>query len=217
MTKKKKRSGRNRELAKEIAKKPFEFVVYLFSEGETEVRYLKDLSKGKNVQVVRCGMDATPWSLMRTARKWAFLNRRRIGKGSGIWVIFDDDEKNADIAKTVAELGQLPKGCNKKSAMPVINVGYMKPCIELWGAMCVLGNANGLPQMHGQMESRLKVIMRGYDHDTDRYFDVKQMVKTTEAIKLAMSWVSEFGEFSHCVGSAAHYAGIAPLVSKIGG
>ena len=35
MTKKKKRSGRNRELAKEIAKKPFEFVVYLFSEGET--------------------------------------------------------------------------------------------------------------------------------------------------------------------------------------
>ena len=180
MTKKKMRSGRNRELAKEIAKKPFEFVVYLFSEGETEVRYLKDLSNGKNVQVVRCGMDAT-------------------------------------IAKTVAEFGQLPKGCNKKSAMPVINVGYMKPCIELWGAMCVLGNANGLPQMHGQMESRLKVIMRGYDHDTDRYFDVKQMVKTTEAIKLAMSWVSQFGEFPHCVGSAAHYAGIAPLVSKIGG
>ena len=35
MTKKKKRSGRNRELAREIAKKPFEFVVYLFSEGET--------------------------------------------------------------------------------------------------------------------------------------------------------------------------------------
>ncbi len=160
MARKKKRSGRNRELAREIAKKPFEFVVYLFSEGETEARYLKDLSNGKNVQVVRCGMDATPWSLMRTARKWAYLNRRSIGKGSGIWVIFDDDEKNADIAKTVAELDQLPKGCNKKSAMPVINVGYMKPCIELWGAMCILGNARGLPQMHGQMESRLKAIMR---------------------------------------------------------
>ncbi len=204
----------------------FEFVCHIFSEGETELRYLSDISKSKCVKIVPvpCNTSSPP-VLMQKARDWAYEHRDffkggRASDGAShvIWVLFDDDEKTVDIARTVSEFGCPPTGISKAKLKsykpPKINVGYMKPCIELWGALCVKGDAKGLPYTHGRVESALSRIMKGYDHNSNRYFDVAQMVKTTEACKLAAQWEKTHGEFPKCV-NATYFACIHRLVTLI--
>lgn len=215
----KKRKNANSAIAKSFARPAFDKVVYLFTEGETELRYLQDLAQGRGVKVVPVREVSTPWLLTSIARDWAWANRKLFSSSSSnlIWVVFDDDEKTAEIERTKNELHNPPRGFRKGGVLPSISIAYMKPCIEIWGAMCVQGNAKGLPSVHTKMESQLKKIMKGYDHDSHRYFDLKQMVKTQQAIALALSWERTHGRFPRCVGSAARFAGIAALVKMIVG
>jgi len=204
----------------------FEYVVHVFSEGETELRYLYDITKKKSVKIVPVPCrTSSPHMLMRQARDWAFehqklftIKRSQDGATHLIWVLFDDDEKTNDIAQTVAEFANLPRGVSrarlKRYTPPKIHVGYMKPCIELWGAMCVKGDNKGLPRTHGAVESALSRIMKGYNHNSNRYFDVKQMVNTSKACKLAAQWENTYGEFPACI-NATYFACIHSLVTLI--
>lgn len=213
----KKRKNANSVIAKSLARLAFDKVIYLFTEGETELRYLQDLAQGRRVKIVPVSEISTPWLLTSKARDWAWEKRKLFSGSSSnlIWVVFDDDEKTAEIERTKNELHNPPRGFRKGGALPPISIAYMKPCIEIWGAMCVQGNAKGLPSVHTKMESQLKKIMKGYDHNSSRYFDLKQMTKTQQAIDLAMSWEQTYGCFPQCVGSAARFAGIASLVKMI--
>lgn len=195
-------------------KEAFELTIYLFSEGGTESRYLQDISLKSKVKVIEQCRVSSPRVIVSKARDWAYDNRSLLlNSKSQVWALFDDDEKNLDIQQAIVEFKKTPKKC--KTKIPAINVGYMKPCIELWGAMCITGNAESLPQMHVQMESKLKKIMRGYDHDGNRYFDVGQMKKTEKALDWAKAWEKQFGPFPDCVGHAPKFAGIYSLVERI--
>lgn len=212
----KKNQKTNASISSSLVPKEYAFVAYLFSEGETETRYLQDLAKKHNVKVLPVYCISSPRMILSKARDWAYANRSELDSlHKQVWALFDDDEKVADIQRAVREFNAKPKGYKKNTVVPKINVGYMKPCIELWGAMCITGNAKSLPQMHAQMESKLKQLMKGYDHDSNRYFDVSQMKQTPKAIALAKSWEHNCGPFPACVGHASKFAGIYSLVERI--
>lgn len=208
----------------------FEKVIHLFTEGATEAQYILDIAHDRCVKVTpECKPISSPPVLMQKARDWAFANRRLFfskdgkkleeGDKHSIWVLFDDDEKTGEINRTIAELKNLPTGVSinkfRHERMPVINIGYMKPCIELWGALSILGKVKGLPNTHGSMESRLARIMLGYSHkDDNRYFDIKQMTQTDKACQLASHWEKTHGAFPSCV-NATFFACIHGLVSMI--
>lgn len=218
-------SARQRFL-KSLAKQDFEWTIHLFTEGETECRYISDIAIPKCVKIVRESKPvSSPHVLMQLARDWAYAHRdlreSEEGRRHLIWVLFDDDEKTAEIARTVKELKNLPTGVSAKQydrkKVPVIFVGYMKPCIELWGALGVRGSVSGLPRTHRAMESCLAKMMTGYSHKDDRrYFDVKQMSQTPKACQLAAQWESTYGAFPKCI-NASYFAGIHKLVSLIYG
>lgn len=209
-----------------LKKQDFEWTIHLFTEGETECRYISDIAIPKCVKIVRESQPvSSPHVLMQRARDWAYEHRDLLeseeGRRHQIWVLFDDDEKTAEITRTAKELKNLPTGVNTKQydqkKVPVIYVGYMKPCIELWGAMGMRGSVSGLPRTHRAMESRLAKMMTGYSHKDDRrYFDVKQMSQTDKACQLAAQWESTYGVFPKCV-NASYFAGIHKLVSLIYG
>lgn len=225
---------KNRDIAKNaklgvlafIRPVQFEYVVHVFSEGGTELRYLYDIAKNKCVKIVPVPCrTSSPHVLMQKARDWAyehqeFFNGRRLRDGAQhlIWVLFDDDEKTVDIAQTKSEFSNSPSGVSpaklKHYKPPRIHVGYMKPCIEIWGAMCVKGDVKGLPHTHGAVEAALSKIMKGYDHSSNRYFDVKQMVNTEKACTLAEQWENTHGAFPACV-NATYFACIHRLVSLV--
>ena len=209
---------------KSLAKQDFEWTIHLFTEGETEFRYISDIAIQKCVKVVRETKPvSSPHVLMQLARDWAYAHRDLIESEEGrrhlIWVLFDDDEKTAEIAQTVKEMKNLPTGVNTKlydrKKVPTIFVGYMKPCIELWGALGVRGSVSGLPRTHRAMESYLAKMMTGYSHKDDRrYFEVGQMSQTEKACRLAAQWELTYGAFPKCI-NAAYFAGIHKLVSLI--
>lgn len=231
--KKNKIKSRQSAKAKYLAglhRQEFEKIVHLFTEGATEAQYIQDIAKGRCVKVFpECQPISSPHVLMQKARDWAFDKRElffsKDGKASkegerhSIWVLFDDDEKTGEIQRTIAELNNPPTGVSpakfKQAKMPVINIGYMKPCIELWGAVSILGTVKGLPKTHGGMESRLAKVMHGYSHkDDNRYFDITQMTHTLEACQMASQWEKTHGAFPHCV-DATFFACIHGLVSMI--
>lgn len=209
-----------------LTKQDFEWTIHLFTEGETESRYVSDIAISKCVKIVHESKPvSSPHVLMQRARDWAYEHRDLLESEEGrrhlIWVLFDDDEKTAEIARTVKELKNLPTGVSAKQydqkKVPAIFVGYMKPCIELWGALGMRGSASGLPHTHRAMESCLAKMMTGYSHKDDRrYFDVKQMSQTPKACQLAAQWELTYGAFPKCI-DAAHFAGIHKLVSLIYG
>lgn len=222
---KRKLSARQRFL-KSLSKRDFEWTIHLFTEGETEYRYISDIAIPKCVKIVRETKPvSSPHVLMQLARDWAYAHRdlqdSEEGRRHLIWVLFDDDEKTAEIARTAKELKKLPTGVSAKQydrkKVPAIFVGYMKPCIELWGALGVRGSVSGLPRTHRAMESCLAKMMTGYSHKDDRrYFDVKQMSQTNKACQLAAQWESTYGAFPKCI-NAAYFAGIHKLVTLIDG
>lgn len=223
------RSAKSEFLAS-LYQQEFEKTIHLFTEGETEAQYIMDIACDRCVKIIKeCQPISSPHVLMQKARDWAFANRGlffskdgkklKDGEKHSIWVLFDDDEKTGEICQTIEELSKIPTGASpskfKQEQMPKINVGYMKPCIELWGAISVLGTVQGLPKTHGKMESKLAKVMRGYSHKDDaRYFDVKQMVQTDKACQMAARWEQTHGAFPDCV-DATYFACIHRLVSII--
>ena len=226
---KSRQSAKARYLA-ELHRQEFDLIIHLFTEGGTEAQYILDIAHDRCVKVVQeCQPISTPHVLMQKARDWAYENRGlffskdgkalKEGEKHSIWVLFDDDEKIGEIRRTIAELNNLPTGVSmnkfRYESMPVINIGYMKPCIELWGALSVLGTVKGLPKTHGGMESRLAKVMPGYSHkDCNRYFDIQQMTQTEKACDLASQWEKTYGTFPTCV-NATFFACIHGLVSMI--
>ena len=201
----------------------YQWVVHVFTEGDTEYQYLKDIAQDRCVRVVRdCQPISSPAELLQEAKDWAFKNRTFLGSSSGknhvIWVLFDDDEK-PEIRQVIKDLKKTPSGCRPEEffsqKFPKIHIGYMKPCIELWGAMTVCGSLKSFPHTHSGMESFLAKVMKNYSHkDTRRYFDVEQMVNTDWALDMAAKWESTYGEFPSCH-NAAFFAGIYRLVNLI--
>ena len=192
-----------------------EYVIHLFTEGETELRYVEDLARNKCVKIRLEWQNSNPNILYKKALDWTrkhtdFFKSTKEKARHVVWVLFDDDEKTDLIEKT-AELVR----ANQGSRWP-ISIGYQKPCIELWAALCVKGNASGLPGMHSAMESALARLMHGYDHNANRYFDLGKMSHTDAACTLARQWESTYGAFPKCTG-ARYYACIHGLVELIRG
>lgn len=231
--KKKKAALRQSAKAKYLAglhRQEFEKIIHLFTEGATEAQYIQDIANDRCVKVIpECQPISSPHVLMQKARDWAFAHRHLFFSKDGkklvdsekhsIWVLFDDDEKAGEICQTIKELNNLPTGVSlddfRQEKMPVINIGYMKPCIELWGALSVLGTTKGFPNTHRRMESKLEKVMHGYSHKDDtRYFDIHQMTQTEKACQFASQWEQTHGTFPNCV-NATFFACIHGLVSMI--
>ena len=162
--KKNKIKSRQSAKAKYLAglhRQEFEKIVHLFTEGATEAQYIQDIAKDRCVKVFpECQPISSPHVLMQKARDWAFDKRElffskdgkalKEGEKHSIWVLFDDDEKTGEIQRTIAELNNPPTGVSpakfKQAKMPVINIGYMKPCVELWGGCIDIGYGQGFAQ-----------------------------------------------------------------------
>lgn len=184
----------------------FEKTIYLFTEGATESQYIIDLASDTNVKIIAQGMISSPKQLAEKAKEFVAANKERFADGSknSVWIVFDDDEKNTKIA----EFRDAMRGGR------YIKVAYMKPCIELWGVMCVKGNVSGLALTHRKIESALKKLMPGYDHSGHPYFDTKKMVHTDAACQIAAQWDRTYPTFESRM-NASYFAGIHTIVEDI--
>ena len=192
-------------------------VVYLFHEGETEFRYFQDISANRLVRITRGSRNAAPVKLLQEAV--AFAKRQsavilRTTPDPHIWVVFDDDEK-PDIRNAadwfVENRAAIPEGLRDR-----FHVGYMKPCIELWGMLC---HPKGKTlfrraKTHVSMQHELSRIMPSYNHDGNPYFDAAAMTEIAFACTTAENWERTSGCFPDCV-DTSYFAGIHPLVNTI--
>lgn len=210
------------------------FVVQLFAEGDTEVQYFKDIAHGRDVLVNKVCVISSPVVLLSKAFRWVVENASDLRKDGGmnrIWVVFDDDDKVNDM-KAVAELwAKCPELCMKvckvrdrnkckyNDLFKRINIGYVKPCIELWALMCMDGSNGALadvkyPSDRHKIQSLLHRRMKTYVHDGHPYFEIAKMAGWAEACKQAELWAKSYVGFPDCL-NATRYSGFAPLVKEI--
>ena len=212
----------------------FRFVVHLFSEGETELDYLQTIGKSCNVQVTRGVVNSSPKVLLANAFKWVKSNAKTLRKEEDfrrVWVVFDDDAKAADMAEIVELWKKCPdlcaeackirdrNRCEYADVLERIKIGFMTPCIEIWGLMCTENFTKAAKRKEysldrHRLQSELHKRMPSYVHDGHPYFEVDKMNSTLEACQKAEKWISTYGDFPDCV-RASRYAGIAPLVKEI--
>lgn len=206
--KRKNKSVNNRRrLAKSLILPVFDRTIYLFTEGETEQQYIIDLAQDTNVEIVPFKPISSPRLLAETVKAWLADKKDWFASGNvnaEVWIIFDEDEKN----------GNIEEFCKAIKGVRNVRVAYMKPCIELWGVMCVQGNTSGLAKTHRKVESALKKVMPGYDHSGNPYFDTAKMVKTAQACQQAAQWDKSYPTFSSRM-NAAFFAGIHTLVEEL--
>ena len=108
------------------------------------------------------------------------------------------------------------KKCRFNDVLNMINVGFSKPCIELWALMCMAESPERIQfslDRHA-LQSQLTKAMPRYNHNRNPYFDVSKMAFWSNACELASQWERTFGTFPDCV-AATRYVGIAPLVRRI--
>ena len=209
----------------------FRLVVHAFVEGGTELDYLQKIARGRNVRIMEERTSSSPVALLGSAMKWC-VDNARILRASGcvdeVWVLFDEDEKIGEV-DAVGRLWQQcaeecmrtcrvrdRKRCDFDDVLGKINVGFSKPCIELWALMCVAETPERT-QFAGNrhaLQSQLAKMMPGYDHNRHPYFDVFKMSSWRKACELASQWEQTFGKFPACI-AATRYVGIAPLVRRI--
>lgn len=184
----------------------FEKTIYLFTEGDTESQYILDLARDTNVKIIAQGAISSPKQLAEKAKEFVSFNRERLTDGSNnsVWIVFDDDEKNTKIT----EFRDAMRGGQ------CIKIAYMKPCIELWGVMCVKGCVSGLALTHRKIESALKKLMPRYDHSGHPYFDTKKMIHTDVACQIATQWDKTYPTFESRM-NARYFAGIHTIVEGI--
>lgn len=195
-------------------RKRFLSTVYLFYEGLTELRYLQDLASGRSTRIIRRERNAAPLKLLEEAVRFVRKNFRTIARTTPdphVWVVFDDDEK-PDIRHVADWFDR-----NRISIPPPFrdrfHIGYMKPCIELWGMLC---HPNGKKvfrraHTHAAMQRELHRVMPSYDHDKNPYFDAAVLTETSFACKTAENWTRTSGPFPQCI-NTSFFAGIYPLV-----
>lgn len=216
-------------------RKPARFIVRLFSEGETESVYLQKIASAHNVRVDNVCTVSSPVLLVSRAFKWVVENAKMLRKDSGanrIWVVFDDDAKVLDMEEVVRIWKSCPelcladckirdrKRCEFTDVLSRINIGFMTPCFEIWGLMC-LGSANSkaasnvvYPEHRHKIQRALHDVMPSYVHDGHPYFEIDKMTGWEQACDRADQWAKTYGEFPDCT-HATRFAGIAPLVREI--
>ena len=205
-------------------------IVYLFCEGDTELDYLEQITKTRDVQIVKVNRDSSPAKLLRSAFVFAIghAGYLRDHPQAQIWVVFDYDGKQQEIQGCADALRKCNERCAKtceirdfnrcefKDVLARINVAYMAPCIELWGLICTeKGSAlKTLSLDRHELQRQLHVQMPKYSHKSGARFDLTQMTQTNKAIARAKQWTATHGSFPDCI-NASYYAGIAPLVEWI--
>lgn len=215
-------------------RKPARFVVRLFSEGETELVYLQKIASAHNVRVTRELVVSSPVLLLSNAFKWVVDNAKMLRKDGGanrIWVVFDDDAKARDMAEVIRIWKVCPELCMKtckirdrnrceyKDLLGRINIGFMTPCVEIWGLMCIDGasqkdSSKVYSADRHKIQSLLHRQMPTYIHDGHPYFEIDKMKGWRQACDRADNWAHSSGPFPDCV-RATRYAGISPLVREI--
>ena len=212
-----KRKFRRLAAASPFRREPFGLVVHLFHEGGTEIQYLQDLCAGTNVHVLSVKRNANPQSLIDEAVRHLNENagefRRNLRRE--VWIVFDDDEKPAipAVLKAFPSALRQVKDATLRSR---IHVAFMKPCIELWGVLCLKDGVRLYAKApgHRKMESLLRKHMPSYRHDGHPYFDIDKMPEWKSACEQARQWEATWGTFPNC-GSATWFAGIHELVRRI--
>ena len=226
---------RQQNLKKYFAdRNPARFIVRLFSEGETEAVYLQKIAALHNVRVSVVQKVSSPVQLLSNAIKWVVSKEKLLHQDNGqnrIWVIFDDDAKARDMKEVVRIWKTCPdlcmqfckirdrNRCEHGDLLERINVGFMTPCIEIWGLMCMDGinlktSDRVYPADRHKIQSLLHRQMPTYIHDGHPYFEIGKMKGWQQACDRADKWAQSFGRFPACI-HATRYAGIAPLVREI--
>ena len=192
----------------------FSSTVYLFHEGRTELKYFQDISQESSVHIIHRERDAAPVKLLEKAFRFVKKDGRfilRTTPDPHVWVLFDDDEK-PDIRDAADWFDR------NRLSIPLpfrerFHVGYMKPCIELWGMLCHPKGRTAFRRAHTHtaMQHELHRVMPSYDHDANPYFDAGSMTETAFACKTAENWERSSGSFPACCGTS-YFAGIHSLV-----
>lgn len=227
--------SRKRDLSKFFPDRtPARFIVRLFAEGETEAVYLQKIASSHHVRVESELIVSSPVRLLENAVKWSVDHAKMLRRDNGrnrVWVIFDDDAKAADMAEVIRVWKTCPETCsascgirdrNKcefKDVIDRIRIGFMTPCVEIWGLMCAAGKdsktaGREYPADRHKLQSMLHTIMPSYVHDGHPYFEIDKMSNWASACSCADNWARTFGTFPSCT-RATRYAGIAPLVREI--
>ncbi len=206
------------------AVKPFELVVYLFCEGETESRYVqelvRDLKLGSRIRVIPAVKVSTPIKLLEKALQWLNNSARSLKSGvpKEMWLIFDNDERPEELQRMVGFLRR--EEAQKAVSKFNLRFGWMSPSIEVWALLHVL-DASKIPTTHTSAQHQLKGLMPGYDHAKAPWFILKPKSVFTEpeaiqcAIEKARQLERTHGSFPECLETATHYAGIYPLIVRI--
>ena len=181
----------------------FELVIYLFSEGATEIDYLEQFvrqnNKTENVKVIRRKICPDPIILAQSAIDWAKNNP--LQQHEEIWLIFDDDGRCDKIRQTFKKID---------SSEFNINIAYNKPCIEIWP---LLHNHIDNVSNQSQAQSKLHNIMKSYKHDRCPYFDLSKMPDYEYALTQARSWKTSLNKDPEYTSSK--FAGVYKLTEKI--
>lgn len=181
----------------------FDLVIYLFSEGATEVDYLEQFirqnSKTENVKIIRRKICSDQIKLTQSAIDWAKNNP--LQQHEEIWLIFDDDGKSDNVKQAYTMVD---------SSKYKINIAYNKPCIEIWP---LLHNHINNVSNQSQAQSKLHEIMKSYKHDHYPYFDLSKMPDYEYAVAQAKSWKTSLNNDPEYVSSK--FAGIYKLTEKI--
>ena len=206
-------------------------VIYLYHEGDTELDYVQQLAKGKDIRIIKRPSVSSPHVLVQRAREYAVEQAKYLlsHPNAEIWVIFDFDSKAQAMEKVRKLRRSCPEGCKgekncgrdfnrcpKAEVFKRIHVAFMSPCIELWGLMCTEQGATQkkFSEDRHKLQSQLAEAMPNYAHNGSPRFDLSCMTQTAAAIRRAKGWVKTHGEFPDCL-TAPHYAGIGLLVEKI--
>lgn len=180
----------------------FKQIIQLFYEGKTELDYLqKFIQQQKKTPLIKLNKIYTNPNPATLAKEMVRRYKDIKMPKSEIWVIFDDDGRNAEVREAINIIKQSGKN---------ICLAYMKPCIEIWPLL-----HNGIDNVNSQSEaqSRLECIMPSYRHEGKPYFDLSKMPHYEQAVSKAHRWeVSLGGEPEY---NASKFAGIYKLTDSI--
>lgn len=182
----------------------FTHIIYLGSEGKTEVRYLQDLTLKREVKIKRLVEEAGPVKLCENFIKEA--SKFSHEPNASYWILFDHDSRQ-DLLRKAYDI--IDKHNQSKRKNFYINISLSTPCIEIWPLAHL--KTKDFPKNTKAAQSLLKKEMPGYDHAHNPYFNIKQLKGNEEqAIKIADQWKKLLGDTKEY--EAPLYAGIYELV-----
>lgn len=210
-------------MKRERERVPFELVLYLFSEGSTEIEYLKDLVRylklEKRIRVISPIQPVSaPHKLLDESLRWIERKYQRESLGKRVrvefWLLFDDDERPDEMERLQSAISTNQKRIEKAG----LRFAWMAPCIELWPLLHLMVPSR-TPQAHHAIQSRLEREMPSYKHEGNPYFNLSGDLGDPQKINLAIlrgeQLSASVDPFPQCLGHATRYAGIHPIVKQI--